>query len=100
MKQLIPLQDIDALRSHGIYFKSEGAARWVERTAQFKGLTEAFVRVGSRVFIDPDKYHELARANNSRGARAPIAPPKGRASSVPVAPSKARVRGSARASAT
>jgi hypothetical protein len=68
-QNLIPIQDIEALRAEGIHFKSQGAARWCERMAQQNGLTAAFVRVGRRVFVDPDKFHELARAN-SRGVSA------------------------------
>jgi hypothetical protein len=39
----------------------ENQLRWLERTADDKGLREAFVRIGRRVFLHPAKFHELAR---------------------------------------
>lgn len=64
MQQLIPLTDEPAMKAAGLPFKNKQAARWCRRMAQQYGLTEAFVQVGGRVYIDPAKFHELARANS------------------------------------
>jgi hypothetical protein len=62
--QLIPLTEPEKVNAAGIP-GSEQSLRWMERTADEKGLRGAFVRVGRRVFIDPAKFHELVRAHNN-----------------------------------
>lgn len=61
MSPLIRITDIAALKAAGLPFSSVHAARWCERTAVEKGLSEAFVRIGKNVHVDPAKFHELAR---------------------------------------
>jgi hypothetical protein len=61
MSQLIPLNKPAELKAAGIPFETAHQARWAERTADEKGLRDAFVRIGRRVFVDPAKFHELAR---------------------------------------
>jgi len=65
MDQLIPLNKPKSFRRAGLPFTTEHQARWAERTADAKGLREAFVRIGRRVFIDPAKFHELARKHSA-----------------------------------
>jgi hypothetical protein len=60
-EQLIPLNKPDEAKAAGIPVDTEDQLRWMERTAEEKGLAEAFVRIGRRVFIDPRKFHELVR---------------------------------------
>jgi hypothetical protein len=37
----------------------------MKRTAVEKGLSDAFVSIGRRQFIDPDKFHQLVRQKPS-----------------------------------
>jgi hypothetical protein len=63
MQQLIPLTEFDKTpRADGLPFESTDSARWCHRHAHERGLSKAFVRIGRRVYIDPAKFHELARA--------------------------------------
>jgi len=63
--QLIPLNRPTEAKAAGIPVETENQLRWLERTADDKGLRQAFVRIGRRVFIDPAKFHELARKRAS-----------------------------------
>ena len=65
MSQLIPINEISALKAAGLPFITEHQVRWTERTADDKGLRSAFVRIGRRVFVDPEKFHELARKQSA-----------------------------------
>jgi hypothetical protein len=60
-QQLIPLNRPAEAKAAGIPVETENQLRWLERTADDKGLRAAFVRIGRRVFLDPAKFHELAR---------------------------------------
>lgn len=64
--QLIPLNKPAEAKAAGIPVETEDQLRWMERTAEEKGLAEAFVRIGRRVFVDPAKFHELVRQRSSR----------------------------------
>jgi hypothetical protein len=62
-QSLIPLTDFDSQpRAGGVPFDSTDAARWCHRHAEERGLAKAFVRLGRRVYVDPAKFHELARS--------------------------------------
>ncbi len=61
-RKLIRITDTEALHAEGIKFPSTGAFRWFESKAEENGFADAFVRVGRRVFVDPDRYHDIARA--------------------------------------
>jgi hypothetical protein len=61
MQQLIPLTDVPMMLAAGLPFDTEDAARWCFRKADERGLRKAFVRIGRRVYVDPAKFHELAR---------------------------------------
>jgi hypothetical protein len=63
--QLIPLTDPQAAQAAGLPFKTAHQMRWAERTAADNGLEAAFVTIGRRKFLDPDKCHELARARSA-----------------------------------
>lgn len=65
MQQLIPLTRPAEAKAAGIPVESVDQLRWLERTADDKGLRPAFVRIGKRVFIDPAKFHECARAHSA-----------------------------------
>jgi len=58
---LIPLTRPAEAKAAGVPVDSEDQLRWLARTADEKGLREAFVRIGRRVFLDPAKFHELVR---------------------------------------
>lgn len=64
-QSLIALTDVPGAQREGIPVKSTHQLRWLERTADEKGLRPAFVRVGRRVFIDPAKFHELVREKSA-----------------------------------
>jgi hypothetical protein len=59
--QLIPLNRPAEAKAAGIAVETEDQLRWLERTADEKGLRAAFVRIGRRVFVDPARFHELVR---------------------------------------
>lgn len=59
--QLIPLNRPEQLVAAGLPFDTEHKARWAERQAVQTGLSDAFIRIGRRVYLDPVKFHELAR---------------------------------------
>ena len=61
MQKLIPLNRPEQFQSNGLPFETEGSARWAYRQRHETGLAAAFVRMGRRVFIDPDRFHELVR---------------------------------------
>jgi hypothetical protein len=63
MQQLIPLTKPDEMRAAGLPFESTDSARWCHRHAQERGLTDAFVRIGRRVYVDPQRFHDLVRNN-------------------------------------
>lgn len=60
-QQLIPLTDIERMQAAGLPFESPDSARWCERRAEERGLSEAFIRIGRRVYVDPEVFHRLAR---------------------------------------
>jgi hypothetical protein len=59
--QLIPLTRPEKMQAAGLPFETTDAARWAHRTAAQNGIADAFVRVGRRIYIDPDRFHELVR---------------------------------------
>lgn len=61
--QLIPLTRPAEAKAAGIPVETEHQLRWLERTADEKGLSGAFISIGRRKYIDPDKFHQLVRAN-------------------------------------
>lgn len=64
-QSLVALTDLDGAKTAEIPVTSTHQLRWLERTADEKGLRPAFVRIGRRVFIDPAKFHELARKQSA-----------------------------------
>jgi hypothetical protein len=62
MHQLIPLTEPEKMQAAGLPFRSTDSAYWCFRNAEKRGLSKAFVRIGRRVYVDPAKFHELARA--------------------------------------
>ena len=67
-RRLIPLNDIPALQEAGIPFKTLDAARHCYKKRFERGLEDAFVKLGDRTHLDPDIFHERARANSSKAA--------------------------------
>jgi hypothetical protein len=59
--QLIPLTRPAELKAAGVPFETEDAARWAFRRRHETGLAAAFVKIGKRVYLDPQKFHELVR---------------------------------------
>jgi len=70
-RKLIRITDTEALHAEGIKFPSTGALRWFESKAEENGFADAFVRVGRRVFVDPDRYHDIARAKGGQHTSVP-----------------------------
>lgn len=58
---LIPLTDPKRMQAAGLPFPTTDSARWCFRHAAERGLADAFVRIGRRVYVDPTRFHELAR---------------------------------------
>jgi hypothetical protein len=59
----IPITDLEALRARGItYPATVDAWRWAFRHRDERGLKDAFVRVGRRVCVLPDRYVTALRA--------------------------------------
>lgn len=65
MAQLIALNRPAEAKAAGIPVETEHQLRWLERTADEKGLSSAFVRIGRRVFLDAPKFHELVRKQSA-----------------------------------
>lgn len=65
--QLIPLTRPDKLQAAGLPFETTDQARWAFRNRERNGTAEAFVRLASsgqgrgRIYVDPDRFHELIR---------------------------------------
>lgn len=70
MQQLIALTEPDELKAAGIPFRTTDAARWAYRKRHETGLADAFVRLGRRVYVDPERFHALARQSGSTGSAA------------------------------
>lgn len=62
--RLISLTDPAAMLDAGLPFRSTDQARWEFRNAAERGTEDAFVRIGRRIYIDPDAYHKLIRAHH------------------------------------
>jgi hypothetical protein len=59
----IPITDLETLRERGItYPSSVDGWRWLFRRREERGLKDAFVRVGRRVCLLPDRYVTALRA--------------------------------------
>ena len=63
--QLIPINKPEQLQANGIPFSTEHQVRWALRQSHDNGLGSAFIRIGRRIYIDPDKFHELVRRNRA-----------------------------------
>lgn len=61
MQQLIPLTRPDELKAAGVPFATTDSARWAFRMRNENGLSDAFIRLGRRVYLDPEKFHSLVR---------------------------------------
>ncbi len=59
--QIIPLTRPDRMQAAGLPWETVDSARWAYRRSHDTGTTEAFIRIGRRVYIDPDRYHALIR---------------------------------------
>lgn len=46
--------------------------RWIYFNRQHNGFEEAFFKLGSHIYVDPQKFWDLARENSGR----PLAPPR------------------------
>ena len=67
--RLIPITDPEMMKAAGLPLRSTDAARWCFRHRVERGVADAFVRVGNRIYIDPDEFHRAIRAANA-GANA------------------------------
>ena len=61
--QLIPLTDARRFADVGLPFESTNQARWVHRNRFENGFASAFVNIGTRVYIDVPRFHEIARSH-------------------------------------
>jgi len=64
-QRLISLTDHKAAKAQGVPVDSTDRLRWRERTADERGLSPAFVRIGRRLYVCPQKFHELARRQSA-----------------------------------
>ena len=60
--KLISLTDTQAMQAAGLPFRSTDSARWCHRHRVARGVDAAFIRIGSRIYVDPDVFHTLIRA--------------------------------------
>jgi hypothetical protein len=58
---LIPLTKPDRMLAAGLPFETEYSARWAYRVREQNGTADAFIRIGRRVFIDPERFHAAVR---------------------------------------
>ncbi len=65
MQQLIPLTDPAKMQVAGLPFETTYSARWCARRAHETGLADAFIKIGRRIYIDPEKFHELVRRRHA-----------------------------------
>ncbi len=73
---LIPLTDQRGLTDAGIAYPSTTESwRWLFRHRVERGVEDAFVRCGSRILVDTDRFLERLRAGGvPSGTRRPAAP--------------------------
>ena len=64
-QQLIPLTRPERFEAAGLPFETEHAARWAFRQAEHNGLSGAFVKIGRRIYIDVDRFHDLVRRGHA-----------------------------------
>jgi hypothetical protein len=62
---IVYLTELERAREHGLPWLSVHAARWDFRHREERGTARAFVRIGKRVGVYPDVYHELLRARTT-----------------------------------
>jgi hypothetical protein len=63
----IPITDLTALREQGITYPSTvDGWRWAWRQREERGLSDAFVRIGRRVCVLPDRFKTALRAQAGR----------------------------------
>ena len=58
---IVFLTETDRAREHGLPWTSVHAARWDYRHRVERGTAKAFVKIGKRVGVYPDRYHDLMR---------------------------------------
>lgn len=63
--ELIPFTQPDRMVAAGIPFETEHSARWAYRRRHENGLAEAFVRIGRRIYVDRQRFHEVVRRGRS-----------------------------------
>jgi hypothetical protein len=58
---IVYLTEIDRAREHGLPWISVDSARWDYRHRHDRGTAAAFVKIGKRIGVYPDIYHQLVR---------------------------------------
>lgn len=61
--QLVPISNPAELKQAGLPWETIYQAQWAFRKRNENGLAGAFVRIGRRVYVDPQKALELASRN-------------------------------------
>jgi hypothetical protein len=65
---LIPITDLEALKAAGLLYPATvDAWRWAYRRRKERGLSEAFVKFGSRILVDVTRFANLTRTAGPRG---------------------------------
>ena len=59
--QLIPINNLEAMRAAGLPFTTLGAARWDYRKSEERGTRRAYILLGNKVHIDPEIWHQAIR---------------------------------------
>ena len=62
---VVYLTELERAREHGLPWPSIHTARWDFRHRHERGTAAAFVRIGRRIGVYPDRYHELLRGRAS-----------------------------------
>jgi len=63
MSELIPMNDLEALKAAGVlYPQTEHGWRWLYRHRKTKGFCSVFRRVGRRILVDVPAYIETVRS--------------------------------------
>jgi hypothetical protein len=58
---IVLITELERAREHGLPWTSVHSARWDFRHRHARGTSAAFVRIGRRIGVYPDRYHQLVR---------------------------------------
>jgi Rad3-related DNA helicase len=65
MQRLIAMTRPDEMKAAGLPFETTDSARWAHRQRHENGTAGAFIQLGRRWYIDPDRFHALIRSRQA-----------------------------------